>query len=367
MTKGGVRTVTLLALAFVFSPWGSARIAVMTVGAGLFGRWLARGVTIDRRAVALGAGVLFWIAYLVSPFWLLASSTPGRIATLLALSVLAVVWTYLAAWRIELGPRPIPLWAPMAVAVTLALLCAPGMTAPLEFRGDEDFHAGRVLAVITRLQTLTDGQWWWGAGAAGAFVAAALWPRVASRIALILLVATPVAVAVLLAAHPPAAALLSKLARYPTLSAWAHAAAMFSPIHLWPGLERSIYDEALYRLVPFGAALALGAWVIRIVPGNPVRRIAAALALTTVPLTLYYATATYLELPAVLLVTVGLFGFDVGARRLLRGRPDQTGSTLAISIGLLLKEMTLPIGLTIAAVCGTWALKEVPIAARLRR
>jgi hypothetical protein len=361
---GGV--LASLAVAYVLAPCAWAKIVLAAAGAALLSHRAAQGAALPRSHVLAAVGGAVWVAHVVSPYWLLAPSWPARIGALILVAIWTVLWSGLAATDVRWQPKPLPPWSAVAVAAALTALCAPALGAPLEFRGDEDLHLARALGALEALRKLADPHRALAAFlVSGLVVALLLWPRRARPGVLVCLAAAPVALAAAAAAGAPSAAMLVKLGRYPALSAWVHTLAAFSPLQWLPGFGRFVYDEALYRIVPLSTALMLGGWLLRVLKGTPFQRTLGAVTLATTPVVLYYATALYLELPAVVLITTGLYGLDVAARRAFREEEDTTGSALALSLGLLLKESAVPLGIAAVAVCGFWALRgRRPAAAR---
>jgi hypothetical protein len=351
------RSIPLLGAAFVLCPWAWGKIVIATMAAGLLSHWSTRRGRLSRRSVAIAAGLALWVAHVASPYWLLAPSVSTRIGALSALVVLVLVWTRVAAADMKWRSRSVPLPVSLGVAVTIALLCAPGLGAPLEFRGDEDVHVARPLAALEAMQGMTARH----ASVVSMLLATiivvlALRPWLTTPVLAVAVLTFPALIAWRFLGQPPEVELLAKLGRYPILSAWLHTAAAFSPFQMWPARRQLIYDEALFRIVPLLAGLGLAGWLLRVLKGSPLQRGLGALALATAPVVLHYATALYLELAAVVFATVGMYGLDVTAGRVLRGEPDRRGALLALSLGLLLKESLVPLGLAAVALCAWWAL-----------
>lgn len=364
MTK---RNGLVLGLAFLLAPWAPLKIGLAALAAAGIAGTLARGGRVPRVAVVLLAASAFWIAHVASPYWLLPRTAAGRGAALALLVLLAASWARIASWDLTWKPQRMPPWVPVLVVAALTVVCLPGLFAPLEFRGDEDVHVARPLAALEALQgvTLAHPPIVAALMAIGVLLLA-LRPRLAAFVSAAALLILPLALAGSFIRRPPSPEMMAKLGRYPILSAWLHTAAAFSPFELAPPLGRLLYQEALFRLVPFFSILLLATWVARLVKGPPVLRALLALALTTPPVLLYYATALYLELPAVCLITVGLYGLDVSAIRLRKGRVE-SGALLALALGLLLKESAMALGLAaVATVAALLFTARGTAAARLR-
>ena len=364
MTK---RHWLVLGIAFVLVPWAPVKIGLAALAAAGLADAMTRGGRVPRAAVLLFAAAAFWIAHVASPYWLLPLTVTGRGAALALLVLLAASWARIASSDVTWQPQRVPPWVPVLIVAALTIVCLPGLVAPLEFRGDEDVHVARPLAAIEALQRLTVAH----PPTVATLIAIgvlllALRPRLAALLSAVALLALPLVLAACFLARPPSPEILAKLGRYPILSAWLHTAAAFSPFELAPPLRHLLYQEALFRLVPFFSLLSLATWVARVVKGSAALRALLALALATPPVLLYYATALYLELPAVALITVGLYGLDVSAVRLLRGRVE-SGALLALAVGLLLKESAAALGLAaVAAVSALLFAARGSAGARLR-
>jgi hypothetical protein len=345
-----------LAIVFCLAPWAWLKVTVLVVAVLALFAVARRGFLIEERQIALLAGAAAWLLLVVSPYWMLAP-TPSLRALALGLSA-AIVWAWsrLAAAPVRVRPaRGSVVWLGAAL-ILLWVLLAPGMGAPLEYRGDEDFHFAWPYGALRELLRLGEAH-----GAAAALVLAAVASAVASSgrfrrgIVLAALALGPVALLLLSIVAMPPARVFAKLARYPVGGAWISTAAAISPLHLLPAARYALYDESLYRLLPAAATLLIVVWVYRVLAAGWAGALAA-LVIGTLPTVIYYSTALYPDWPAAVLLTVALRGFDPAAMDLLRGRRRHRAALLAGAGGLLLKETALPLIVVAVGAYGLYAV-----------
>lgn len=317
--------------------------------AAVIGRRVAGGVEVSRAAMKRALLAVFWAGFVVAPLWSIPRSAWQRLLVLAATAALGIVWARSAA-AIRLRPaRHVGTWAPGLVCLVVLAWHGTGLFAPLEFRGDESFHVARPLRV---LESLTNA------------AASEVLPFLSLAVALLLLAAgraprrlaywgfvgvVPLCLLGLFLRQPLEPELLARLARYPLLGAWLQLVAAFSPLDTLAGFRSALYDEALYRLVPFASALALGLLVLRTLKGPRWLAAGAAILVATAPTVGYFATSLYPDLTAVVIVSAGLLGIDAALRRALDGRSESSGAVALLAIGLSIKETLLPTGLAVAA------------------
>lgn len=283
--------------------------------------------------------LLFNFAYVLSPYWNLAPHAGLRIF-LLALSVLiGLFWAFQSAAPLFVAVSRSQAWRLFGAFLILTALNARALTAGVPWRGDEDHHLLTTRSVIDVLLTHP------GATALltlllGVLVFAAWRLNSLRAVAALCLFLCIIESAWILHTDPSP----SDMRRYPLFSRWFAAA----PI-VFMGIFRDVHlpftgslDEALYRVVPFAAAVLL-VWITasRATAASSVGQAVCMTVLGTVPLIHWYSSLLYLELPAVILMTVVCFS----AHALLTSDTDavrQSPAWLALlSIGFI-KETTAP-------------------------
>jgi hypothetical protein len=342
-----------LALLSLLLPWAGAKLLLLACLAAAASARLDRGFVAPASAVRRCLLVVAFAVFVASPYWLIPRSTALR-ALALALSVLlAVTWSRTGQELRLSGVRAGALASWLVTGLLLAWH-APGLFAPIEFRGDEDLHLVRPLRLLEGLDALghDHGPAVVTAALLGAFALAALAVR---RRAFPLLLSTLTILALALAGlflrHPPEPELLLRIVRYPVVGAWLQTLAALSPFDAL-GLPRVIHDEPLYRLVPLLSAFGIGLLALRAARGRAVLRVGAALLVATTPTLTYFSGALYPDLTAAALVSAGLWGIDAALRRARRGRPDRGAAAPLLALGLLTKDSFPPTGLAVAAVAG---------------
>ena len=297
------------------------------------------------RAATFGlAFAAYDLAYILSPYWRMAHS-PGLQLILLGVTVLVgVAWAFAAAGGLEIILSARSAWLLSGALVVLGCLNARAITQGIAFRGDEDLHIDRSLKLLIAMSgkrslvsalLLVTGI---------IIVVAALYCRAIWQAAVVCLVAVGAQALLLGAYHTPTLITPMRLIRYPLFETWFSvpfsllAKLVLSTTPPWHGR----LTEAVFRATPFFSAVLL-AWYggRKLAPGRPVAQALFALAIGTTPLVYYYSSVTYLEMPAVGMMTVVCFG----ATALLTGGADavrrQRGWYALLMIGFL-KETALP-------------------------
>jgi hypothetical protein len=246
---------------------------------------------------------LFATEYLFTPYWKLATSLWQQILLATLTGAAGLAWAFLSSGSLELRPRAKGfLWFLAALAIVGAIN-APALFADLTWRGDEDHHFQSTLmladillhywprilillaplalaAAFQRKGRATGKSVWQVAGlsaaAAAAVVIAGLW------------------------AEPPFRLYL--VGHYPLATNWLAAQFVAVSKIVAPG---STPPEAAFRIVPLLSAVLL-AWVCarKATDLSVPARLLYILAVGSIPVILYYSSILYLEMPAILLMTV---------------------------------------------------------------
>ncbi len=351
------RFAVAAAIAAVLAPWSTAKLLLLALALGLGFSAAAEGLTLLEHTVRRAAVTAWWAFFVISPYWMLPPTRPLRLAALAVTALAGLAWSRLADRSVHSPSRPTPAAALAVVALAQLALTWRGLKAPLEYRGDEDFHAAWPLAVLESLQAVVRPFPVVGALLLTPLVLAlGLSPR-SRRVAFLAWTAVLplyLAAGFWIAAAPET--LLNKVVRYPTGSAWLHTLAAFSPWHSLTAPMPRFYDEALLRMAPALSWLALGCWVVRIAPGTWPAKACAAQLLLAAPTAHSHAVALYPEATSAVLVTVGLWGSDRAARRRLTGRPDASPAALLLAAGIALKESFHLTGLATVGYYVVWSL-----------
>ena len=328
--------VVFLAL-YLVVPWiivkalaGCALLASL----GRMRRW-------SRPSVATALGLLFGLAYIVSPYWALPryyvnhplamAMGPNCFAAVLAFGLLIIgaAWAWCSSGPIQwtngsFGPclppqapggnshpaktRAVPFMTPRQIApailaaLIIALSYAP-ICGALALDGDESFHIvrtrilGRALIQLAgkSLPSLSLSLL-----AAAAFL---MWPGRPSRwLRLLVLGAATLAVCLVFGFPGVTLADVPRLTvRYPLVSVWFH---LMGPV--WPC---TWYNEAFYRLVSLLSVVCLGWFLLSLLAREnvgPVAALLAAVSLVLAPSVFYASSVLYLETPLLVLTCLAL-------------------------------------------------------------
>jgi hypothetical protein len=339
------RALLPCALAYVVCPWGAGRLWLAALVLVILCQAARDGVNISPRSVGLAALVTSYVILVVSPYWMLPSTWPARALALAASAAWSVAWSRLAARPLRAAASGLPTLAAFGMAAAALAWLWPSLAAPIEYRGDEDFHLAAPLAAVRALRA---------AGASAAIPAFLLITGIVfssrvRRTALMGLLVAPLGAALLFAAIPPEPEVLARFLRYGTAAIWVHTASALSPAFAWPPFDAAAHDERLYRVIPCLSLLALSLSTARWMRGPVALKVVTGLAVATTPALAYYGTSVYPELTAVALLAAGLLGIHASARRLLAGRADPSGSAILLAAGLALKDAAIATGLAVVA------------------
>ena len=291
-------------LVLLLAPWPLVKWVCLVL---LVGSFMQRDWRFSRERSTLLLVSIFGFAYLLAPYALWLRGGVLQAAGVCVLALLCVWWARRSAGcfgvrrsdsgdLVALGLLGCVLWG----------LHRAALVAPLPFLGDEDYHVMQILHLVETPVPL-----WL------ACIAFCAWLLVFARLEnrselrrLAMVVLCVLTICGLTYVHCKGTML-----RYPFVSRWVQAI----PVVLLYPFGAPAYQESLYRLVPLGSLLVLG-WLVsretRVIGWGP--SVAAALAVITVPVALYFGATLCLELPAIILMT----WVCLRSERLLRASAD---------------------------------------------
>jgi hypothetical protein len=301
----------------------------------------------------------FDLAFILSPYWRLANAPSHQYALLALTTLMGLRWAYISSGELEIRFSTRSLWLLLLLLVTLALLNARALTQGIAFRGDEELHADRTVKLMA---ALTGKSAW---AAIGLLLTGVVSLGVVVRLcrkhwqaAFVCVAAVGLQLVLLHAFKLPTLIQRERLVRYPLFETW-----FTLPPVLLAGIAiplappwHNLLCEAVFRMVPFLSAVLLAWYAGKKLSPNPspgrsrpVARVLFALAVGTMPMIFYYSSVAYLELPAVLMMTIVCFG----ATELLSaefGEVKRHRAWYALLLIGFLKETALPF-LAAFAVC----------------
>ncbi len=299
----------------------------------------SKSIAISRPAAFAVCLLIFNLAYIAAPYWLPPPFAWQRFGLLAGSVVVALIWAWAASDAITLKVRPAGLGWLVAALATVAALNVFSMTREVAWMGDEDHHLLTTVGLV-KLVRAWPGSFAVMAGLLVAFGVGAVRLRSIAFVgaAFVALAAVEAMGAYRINAIP------ANLTRYPYLLYWfmgGPVLAMQSLTNVLPPFTRG-WEEAVYRVVPL-VSVALLALVVglRVGRDRPLVRWLVMLAVATVPIVFYYSAIVYLELPAVLLMTIVCLDADAlltESAADIRARP----SWLALVLIGFLKETTTP-------------------------
>jgi hypothetical protein len=324
-----VRMVWLpLMILVVFLPW--AWVKVLGCCAVILS--LRAVSSLSRNQVAAMLGLLFAVAYLFTPYWLIpVDAKRHAMGPMFGNAAPQVIWAAMllllgAAWawgssgevfrpavkdsdRTGLG-----LAAPAVLAVFVLAISYTSLYYSMPVQGDEEWHFWRLRNLYMGLSPLfSESNLIFtiaGAAAAAAFLGLFRHPAVHIRVFIICTVAVGLA---LWQGFLNGKGMAYLMLRYPFASCWLQ---QIGPV--WP---QSLFDEGAYRVLPMVSVFVIGYFVIWAMRGGGTMvlpAMVAGAAAVTVPNIYYHASPLYLEMPAVALAMIALYYIE----RLVTDDPD---------------------------------------------
>ena len=283
--------------------------------------------SIPRSFIAALLASLFALGFLITDYWNISEFPFLRTVLLIGTFLLAAAWSWIGSDQKEIviRPRSLPYLA-VLILIALVLNFRP-LVGDLAWGGDEDHH---FLFVINLYRVIETIPWYYVVLTlvAWVFILYLSWykPRIALPFGLISL-------ALLLHFYPHGFGSL----RYPYFNYWVYYLAMLpATVFIGP------YHEALFRIVPFLSALTL-AWIFQRTIIKKMEPLGLLLggSILLIPSVYNYSTILYLEMPAVLLMTLACLQCEPLLTRDFHEVKKHIGWYALILIGFI-KETTLP-------------------------
>ena len=284
----------------------------------------------SRNVVFAGLFFIFVIAFVFTPYWSMGASALQKAIFLAGTVGAGLVWAFFSSspLSITIDKKTFPVL--IVCLCVMLLLNLPALSAELPWRGDEDFH----IAITGCLANLAGHHMLLFAAPFLLFAMLFLFRRKISWPFLL-------AGALLCAGLSAVAGHYSRfsiddIVRYPFILRYP-SAALVIPVRMLT----SHTPECIYRIVPFVSSVLL-VWLCASQWSNRRTLPAAAvmLAVATMPLFLFYSAVLYLELPAVLLLTLAFFRADMLLVRPLDQTKTDPGWIALVMVGMF-KETTI--------------------------
>jgi len=279
--------------------------------------------------------LIFILAFIVSPYWIVPNEFHKQIGLLLLFSIGGFVWSKWAAQPIKVSfIRPDFLGSFIFFILFLILNIIP-LINPISYLGDEIHHFLKPLM----LNTLLGSKILFGGLILG-IIGVGIFSRFPKKLILLnfCLIIGSAAFFLFFFNENIKTVFLQYLVRYPFFP---------SLIHAIPpaigGVVGFKFSEGLYRIIPFLSSFGI-IWLIAFqVFSNlgRLKKITLAISLATVPIVFYYSSILYLEMPIVFLLTIIL----VYSKKLLSIDQEQWQNPGWIALLLLgfFKETILPL------------------------
>lgn len=287
--------------------------------------------TIPKSAIIAGLISVFFLSYIIIPYW----DLPGNLKIDLIIReitlVLGILWGVLAAEKVNLGLSKSNIkYFLFSLLIILSFNLLP-LISVIPWRGDEDLHIQRTLYILSSLPqyVMPIGALIW------VLVIYLSWhkPKWAIFVGAMLLF-------FMVTSSPQFNEIeyVSNLARYPYISYWFFAFV----ISIVKPLLGNPFHEVLFRIIPFLSVVALAWTYQRVLPGKQrFSNFVWGIAIALIPSVYYYTSILYLEMPIVLLMTIVCLRIEKLLTLDFSDLKQDPGWYALILVGFL-KETTLP-------------------------
>jgi hypothetical protein len=276
---------------------------------------------------------IYSLGFIITPYWIRTKTTPEMVFILALTIAIGGIWIVFAAKELVIQVKPMHWGYFLILLAGVIVLNIKPLTVDIPWRGDEDIHIARTLALATTPANIVAVVF----GIAFLLTAALAWKK--SKWAVlpgILFLAG--GIAYYIAKNPLAGITTSILLRYPFINYWFYAIIPMAAM----ALKTNPYQEIFFRMVPFLSTFLL-VWTFQssLSGSKTYLNILWALAVASLPLVYYYSSILYIEMPAVVLMLV----VCLNIRSLLRDDYQmirQNPAWYALILIGFIKETTLP-------------------------
>ncbi len=307
---------------------------------------------ISKPLVQIALFLIFCLAYLISPYWILLPGTVvAGTAAVFTLAV-AMFWSRYAAADLSIATEPSEFWFFILIFLAALLWYWNALHVDLAWRGDEDDHLSYVLSLLQKsrlvINKLSGIGFLFAIGITSALMIF-LWVKRRTWFYGFISVAMIAVIALAFIANDYVE--FDYLLRYPYINRWIHSIPVI--ILNAAGMEA---NESLYRIIPFVSTVLLAFLAFHYLRDSWLLALLVSYFVMTIPIIDYYATVLYLEMPVVLLLTVAL----LGGGELLQAKFDELKMSLswyALLLAGFFKETVLPVLLVLLGLRGLYQLR----------
>jgi len=286
-------------------------------------------ITLPRSFVTALLISFYALALVFTDYWNIPENTLSKLLMFTATVLAGIAWSYLGSATFRFTFK----WKHLVFLVILfglmVLLNINALRYDVAWRGDEDHHILFTMSVFRKVTTI---HWLWILTAFICWTGILILAWKHTKIALFFGI---LFTGIILLLYPNES-LFGSL-RYPYLNYWLDFFAMYPG-----GLIFSKWHEVLYRIVPFLSAVGL-AWVVQksLLKEKDFSHLFWGIAVAIIPSVFYYSSVLYLEMPAVMLMTLACLNSEQLLTGEFRDIKHNPGWYALILIGFI-KETTLP-------------------------
>ena len=256
----------------------------------------SKSITIPKTVVIVFLASLYSLAFMITPYWRRAESASEIILILFLTILVGTVWVILSGNDLQIKIEPVH-WKYLLplLAISILLNFKP-LTSVIPWRGDEDYHIKNTFVLASAISTK-----WLLAFFVVFFLPIYLAWRKTKWTLTVSVLALCGAIILIWLQNPFTEIKATILFRYPYINYW-----FFALVPKLTLIFRSDpYQEVLFRVIPFLASFVL-VWICQryFIGTQKIIDLLWGCAVITIPLLYYYSSILYLELPAVLLMTL---------------------------------------------------------------
>lgn len=277
--------------------------------------------------VFIGLFCIFSLAFLLCPYWELAQSGIAKPILFIALTCTGLLWAYFSSGEIIFTKNNLNKWIFFILALILLIINIKTLNIDIPWKGDEDSH------IKAAIMLCFNPLWLFPFGIA-IFCFFYTKKQTLSELLPLLFI-----LIILFGIYGSLYEWgINQMIRYPFITRWLH----IIPVQLLFFSKTAFFQESLFRIVPFISTVVLS-WIIfrKINCENNLIKASIAIAISTIPILFYHSSILYLEMPAVLCMTIVLFEIPKLLENKYHILCNNISWYILIFIGFI-KETTIP-------------------------
>jgi len=246
-------------------------------------------IKLNKSFISALLGSLFFLAFFITDYWNIPNNPIMKVIFLASTLILGITWCFLASSDVNIKTGLINWFPFFLLIVGIIILNYRALHSVIPWRGDEDYHIRTTLNLVNqiRLKALLLVLSCW------VLMLFLFWRK--SRWAIF---ASAIFFLGLFFAYPSQAQFANL--RYPFVNYW-----FFTLLPKLVKISLGSYHEILFRIVPLLSVIGLaGYFQHSLANKNKIESLLWGFSVATLPLVFYYSSLLYLDMPAILLMTI---------------------------------------------------------------